>query len=76
MLSGLLFLKCAVWVAAVAVPDAMLCLNQVVGKVLEVEDMVQTDVTRKRMKHLAHLPISGMHCVTICTSYYLRCDMQ
>ncbi|KAL3147231.1 hypothetical protein ABBQ32_002726 [Trebouxia sp. C0010 RCD-2024] len=36
------------------------CPPQVIGKVLEVEDMVQTDATRKRMKHLAHLPISGM----------------
>ena len=36
-------------------------LDQVIGKVVEVEDMVQSDGTRKRMKHLAHLPISGMH---------------
>lgn len=35
------------------------CSLQVVGQILEIEDMVQTDVTRKRMKHLAHLPLSG-----------------
>ena len=38
-----------------------MCLNQVIGRVLEIEELVQTDATRKRMKHLAHLPISGMH---------------
>ena len=37
------------------------CALQVVGRVLEVEDLVQTEATRKRMKHLAHLPLSGSH---------------
>ena len=40
-------------------------LNQVIGRVLEVEEMVQTDATRKRMKHLAHLPISGTALVLL-----------
>lgn len=35
------------------------CPPEVVGRVLEIEDLVQTDVTRKRMKHIAHLPLSG-----------------
>ncbi|DBB01557.1 TPA: hypothetical protein ACH3X1_000206 [Trebouxia sp. C0004] len=34
------------------------CPPEVAGQILEVEDMVQTDATRKRMKHLAHLPLS------------------
>lgn len=35
------------------------CPPEVAGQILEVEDMVQTEATRKRMKHLAHLPLSG-----------------
>ena len=34
-------------------------LVQVAGHILEIEEMAQTDATRKRMKHLAHLPLSG-----------------
>ncbi|DBB05197.1 TPA: hypothetical protein ACH3X3_010439 [Trebouxia sp. C0006] len=37
------------------------CPPEVAGQILEVEDMVQTEATRKRMKHLAHLPLSGSH---------------
>ena len=36
---------------------------QVAGQILEVEDMVQTEATRKRMKHLTHLPLSGRYSV-------------
>ncbi len=39
---------------------------QVAGQILEVEDMVQNEATRKRMKHLAHLPLSGRHSVSVC----------
>ncbi|KAL0035668.1 hypothetical protein WJX79_007021 [Trebouxia sp. C0005] len=35
------------------------CPPEVAGQILEVEDMVQTEATRKRMKHLTHLPLSG-----------------
>ena len=45
---------------------------QVVGKILEVEDLVQTDATRKRMKHLAHLPLSGGLYNTSSTSQVLN----
>ncbi len=47
---------------------------QVAGQILEVEDMVQTEATRKRMKHLAHLPLSGRRSVSVCLCItYMLC---
>jgi len=53
-------------VADVRVTCSRLNIVQVAGQILEVEDMVQTEATRKRMKHLAHLPLSGRHSVSVC----------
>ena len=51
-------------------------LVQVAGQILEVEDMVQTEATRKRMKHLAHLPLSGRHASSMCLFMLCICTAE
>lgn len=49
---------------------------QVAGQILEIEDMVQTEATRKRMKHLAYLPLSGRHASSMCLFMLCICTAE
>lgn len=63
-------------------PANMQCLTQMFGqpnswpvtieaKIVEIEDLVQAQATRKRYRHLAHIPITGTPVLNAVTHAYI-----